>query len=132
MVPQAPVARPPFGSFGRRMDASAALSELVGLSTQVVEAVVTTPDGTVAAARTADDERARRLGAAGAELLAEASSLRPEAAVSRVHVDLERGSLVAVSDGRRAIVATTVPEPTAGLVAFDLRTALQRIGEDGA
>ena len=59
------------------MDASAALSELVALSTQVVEAVVTGPDGVVEAARTAEDERARRLAAAGAELLAEASSLRP-------------------------------------------------------
>jgi predicted regulator of Ras-like GTPase activity (Roadblock/LC7/MglB family) len=114
------------------MDASAALSELVGLSTQVVEAVVTTADGAVVAARTADDERARRLGTAGGELLAEASSLRPETTVARVHVDLERGSLVVVSDGRRAIVATTVPEPTAGLVAFDLRTALQRIAEGDA
>jgi hypothetical protein len=114
------------------MDASAALSELVTLSTQVVEAVVTTPGGAVEAARTADNERARRLGAAGGELLAEASSLRPESPVARVHVDLERGSLVAVSDGSRSIVATTVPEPTAGLVVFDLRTALRRIAEDDA
>ena len=30
------------------------------------------------------------------------------------------------------IVARTVPEPTAGLVAFDLRTALRRIAEDEA
>jgi predicted regulator of Ras-like GTPase activity (Roadblock/LC7/MglB family) len=114
------------------MDASAALSQLVALSTQVVEAVVTTPDGAVEAARAAEDERARRLAAAGADLLAQASSLRPESAVERVHVDLERGSLVAVSDGRRTIVATTVPEPTAGLVAFDLRTTLRRIAEGDA
>ena len=114
------------------MDASTALSELVALSTQVVEAVVTTPDGAVDAARAAEDERARGLAEAGTELLAAASSLRPEVAVERVHVDLGRGSLVAVSDGRRTIVATTVPEPTAGLVAFDLRTALRRIAEDDA
>jgi predicted regulator of Ras-like GTPase activity (Roadblock/LC7/MglB family) len=114
------------------MDASAALSELVALSTQVVEAVVTAPDGAVAAARAADDDRAGRLAAAGAELLAEASALRPGTVVDRVHVDLERGSLVAASDGARAIVVTTVPAPTAGLVAFDLRTALRRIAEDDA
>lgn len=112
------------------MDASAALSELVGLSTQVVEAVVAGPDGAVEAARAADDERARRLATAGAELLAEASALRPGApGVERVHVDLERGSLVAVSSAGRTIVATTVPEPTAGLVAFDLRAALRRVAE---
>jgi predicted regulator of Ras-like GTPase activity (Roadblock/LC7/MglB family) len=115
------------------MDASAALSELVGLSTQVVEAVVASTDGTVEAARAADEERAHVLAAAGSALLVEASRLRPASSgVERVHVDLERGSLVAVSDGRRTIVATTVPEPTAGLVAFDLRTALRRIAEDGA
>jgi predicted regulator of Ras-like GTPase activity (Roadblock/LC7/MglB family) len=112
------------------MDASAALSELVGLSTQVVEAVVTGPDGVVEAARAATDERGRRLAAAGAELLAEASALRPGSAVERVHVDLARGSLVAVSGGGRTVVATTVPEPTAGLVAFDLRAALRRVAED--
>ena len=117
---------------GAGMDASAALSELLALSTQVVEAVVTRPDGAVEAARTAEDERARWLAAAGAELLAEASSLRPEVAVERVHVDLGRGSLVAVSDGARTIVARTVPAPTAGLAAFDLRTALRRIAEDDA
>jgi predicted regulator of Ras-like GTPase activity (Roadblock/LC7/MglB family) len=114
------------------MDASAALSELLALSTQVVEAVVMGPDGAVEAARTAGDERARGLAAVGAELLTEASSLRPEVAVERVHVDLGRGSLVAVSDGARTIVASTVPEPTAGLVAFDLRTALRRMAEDDA
>ena len=117
---------------GAGMDASAALSELLALSTQVVEAVVTRPDGTVEAARPMEDARARGLAAAGTELLAEASSLRPEVAVERVHVDLGRGSLVAVSDGARTIVARTVPDPTAGLVAFDLRTALRRIAEDDA
>jgi len=115
------------------MDATAALSELLGLSTQVVEAVVTAPDGAVEAAHATDGERERALASAGAALLAEAAALRPGApAVERVHVDLGRGSLVAVSDGERTIVATTVPEPTAGLVAYDLRTALRRIGEEGA
>lgn len=110
------------------MDASAALSELVGLSTQIVEAVITGPDGAVAAARTADDERAGRLAAAGAALLAEAATLRSGSpAVERVHVDLERGSIAAVTDGERTIVVTTVPEPTVGLVTYDLRTALRRV-----
>ncbi len=115
------------------MDADAALSELTGLSTQVVEVAIAGPDGAVEAARPADGGRARVLVAAGAALLAEASGLRPSAPpVERVHVDLERGAVVAVSDGVRTIVATTVPEPTAGLVAFDLRTALRRIAGDGA
>lgn len=113
------------------MDASAALSELVGLSTQVVEAVVSGPDGGVQAARTAGDERSRALAAHGAELLASAAALRPAGPpVERVHVDTDRGSLVVVSDGERTVVATTVTEPTAGLVAYDLRAVLSRVRED--
>lgn len=115
------------------MDASAALSELVGLSTQVIEAVITGPGGAVEATHASGDERSRALVAAGEELLAAAAALRHDGpAVERVHVDLGRGSIVVVRRGERAIVATTVPEPTAGLVAFDLRTALRRVEEVAA
>jgi predicted regulator of Ras-like GTPase activity (Roadblock/LC7/MglB family) len=114
------------------MDASAVLTELVGVSTQVVEAVIVGPDGAVEAARTSGDERAAALAARGRELLGAAGAIRAEGAeVERVHVDTERGSLVAVTDGHRTAVATTVAEPTVGLVAFDLRSALARLrGED--
>jgi predicted regulator of Ras-like GTPase activity (Roadblock/LC7/MglB family) len=113
------------------MDASAALSELVGLSTQVVEVVIAGAHGRVEAAHAAGEERARALAAAGSELLTAAASARPGAqAVERVHVDLERGSVVVARDADHTIVATTVPEPTAGLVAFDLRTTLRRLGDD--
>jgi len=115
------------------MDASTALSELTALSTQIVEAVVVDATGSVEAARTPSDERARALASAGTALLATASTLRQTApAVERVHVDLERGSVVVVGDGARTVVATTVPEPTAGLVAYDLRTVLRRVAEGGA
>jgi predicted regulator of Ras-like GTPase activity (Roadblock/LC7/MglB family) len=110
------------------MDASVALSDLLALSTQVVEAVVTGTDGRVEAAHTSGEERTKALAGAGAELLSAASSLRASGtAVERVHVDLERGSLVAVADGERSVVATTVPEPTVGLVAYDLRALLTRL-----
>jgi hypothetical protein len=111
------------------MDASAALTELVGVSTQVVEAVVAGPSGVVEAARTSSDRRASELAVAGAELLSTAAEMRPGETVERVQVDLERGSLVAATDGVRTIVATTVPEPTSALVSFDLRTALRRTAE---
>jgi predicted regulator of Ras-like GTPase activity (Roadblock/LC7/MglB family) len=111
------------------MDASAALSELLDVSTQVVEAVVTGPSGAVEAARTPTPERARVLAAAAAALLSDIAPLAGGEPVERVQVDLERGSLVALTDGTRAIVATTVAQPTAALVAHDLRTALGRVGE---
>ncbi len=109
------------------MDATAALSELLELSTQVVEAVVSGADGAIEASRTADGGRAEALAAAGAGLLSEATSIRAGQQVERVHVDLDRGSLVAVTDGERTVTATTVAEPTVGLVAYDLRAALARM-----
>ena len=109
------------------MDASAALSELFGVSTQVVEAVVTRPGGDVEAARTASADRAAALARAATELLSAVGGIRTEP-VERVQVDLARGSLVAVTDGARAICATTVAHPTDALVAHDLRTTLARIG----
>jgi predicted regulator of Ras-like GTPase activity (Roadblock/LC7/MglB family) len=111
------------------MDASAALTELVGVSTQVVEAVIIGPDGRIEASHTARNDRARELAAAAAALVSEADALRTGPAVERVHVDLERGSLVVVRGGERAIAATTVAEPIAGLVAYDLRAALARVQE---
>ena len=114
------------------MDASAALSELVELSTQVVEVVIAGAGDQVEAARTSDDDRARELASVGEALLAEAAAVRPGTAVERVPVELERGAVVVVRDGERSITATTVPEPTAGLVAFDLRTALRRVAGDEA
>lgn len=109
------------------MEASTALAELVGLSTQVVEAVISTPEGHIEAARAATAERATALVAAGSALLETAGGMRADGRVERVHVDLDRGSLVVCSDGERAIVATTIAEPTAGLVAYDLRVALRRL-----
>jgi hypothetical protein len=44
-------------------------------------------------------------------------------------VSLEAGSVFVVREGGRTAVATTVPEPTAGLVVYDLRTALRRLAE---
>ena len=57
------------------MDASAALSELVELSTQVVEVVIAGAGNEVEAARTSDDDRARELASVGEALLAEAAAV---------------------------------------------------------
>jgi hypothetical protein len=114
---------------GAGMDASAAIEELVDVSTQVVEAVVTDPAGGVEGSRSPDEERAQALARAGAELLSASAGIRAGEPVERVQVDLERGSLVALTDGERTVVATTVPDPTSALVAHDLRTLLRRLRE---
>jgi hypothetical protein len=111
------------------MDASTALGELVGVSTQVVEAVVVDASGAVEAARAADGERAQALADTGMELVSAATRIRPAEAVERVQVDLHRGSLVVATDGSRTIVATTVPHPTDALVDHDLRAVLRNVGD---
>ena len=82
------------------------------------------------AARTSSDERARELAAAGADLLSAAAGVRSGEPVERAQVDLARGSLVIVTDGPRAAVATTVAQPTSALVALDLRTVLRRVAQE--
>ena len=110
------------------MDAAAALTELLAVSTEVVEAVVTGPAGDVEASRAPSQERAAALAGAGAELLSAADGIRAGGAVEHVRVDLGRGSLVALTDGTRRIVVTTVARPTGALVAHDLRTTLAHAG----
>ena len=84
------------------MDASAALMELLGLSTQVVEAVITGPAGTIEAAHAASEDRSRELWrSTAAALVSEAETIRAGSPVARIHVDLERGSLVVARDEER-------------------------------
>jgi hypothetical protein len=112
------------------MDAQAALDELTILSRQVVEAVLCSADGRVAASTVADEARAAALARAGQELLAAAAGVRAGGpAVERVHVALDEGSLFLVRDAGRTLVATTVADATPGLVLYDLRTALRRSAE---
>ena len=71
-----------------------------------------------------------RLARAADGLLAAAAAVRPGGPeVERVEVVLPAGGVFVVRDGDRVAAATTVPEPTAGLVLYDLRTCLRRIEE---
>lgn len=113
------------------MDADAALAELLELSSQVEAAAILAPDGSVEASTLADAPRAERIARCGRDLLDAAVGVRADGPdVNRVEVALAGGSVFAVRESGRTIVATTVPEPTSGLVLYDLRTALRRLGED--
>ncbi len=111
------------------MDAAQALAELKELSSQVERAVVLRGDGSILAA-TDDGIAAESLASAALELVAGAFDLRssPEA-VTRVEVELDYGAVFVLSEGGRTIAATTGPQPTAGLVVYDLRTCLHSIDE---
>jgi len=102
-----------------------ALRELTEISTQIEAAVVLDREGAVVAS-TLDDERAGRLAAAALELLGAAE----EQGESLVQLDvvLRDGVVFVVADGDRVITATTGPEPTAGLVFYDLKSCLRALG----
>ena len=103
-----------------RMDAAQAIADLTEISPQVRHVAVREADGSVSGSNLADDEAAQRLVDAAEEL-------RPD--VSQLEVATVDGSVFVVRDGDRLIAATTSPEPTVGLVFYDLKTCLRSIDE---
>ena len=113
------------------MEPNEALAELLDLSSQIEDVAILGESGFVLASSGAP-ERGEQLAGIAAQLLAAAGDVRPSGDVSRVEVTLGSSSVFVVSEGGRTAVATTVPEPTAGLVVYDLRTALRRLDEEPA
>jgi predicted regulator of Ras-like GTPase activity (Roadblock/LC7/MglB family) len=116
------------------VDAAAALGDLTDISPQIRKVVVVEADGSVAGSNLADAEAAQRLAENGLRLAAEADAVRG-GPVAQLEAATAAGSVFVVRVDGRVIVATTRPEPTVGLVFYDLKTALasiEREGVDGA
>ncbi len=112
------------------MDVAQALAELTELSSQVRRAVVLDAGGTVVGSTGEDEGATETLARAARELVEAAAGLRGSGdEVTRVEVELEEGAVFVLREGERTIAATTGPQPTAGLVAYDLRTCLKGISE---
>jgi predicted regulator of Ras-like GTPase activity (Roadblock/LC7/MglB family) len=113
------------------MDAASALADLLEISSQVETAVVLGEDGAPVASSAADPESTERLAAAGRDLLAAAdeSTATGDRTLTQLEVALAHGSVFAVRDGGRAIVATTSARPTSGLVFYDLKTCLRALAD---
>ena len=112
------------------MDAAQALAELSELSSQLDRAVVLDAGGKVLGGTDEDPARSQALADAALALVAAAGGLRSAASdVVRAEVELAEGGLFVLRENDRTIAATTGPSPTAGLVAYDLRTCLHEIDE---
>ena len=111
------------------MDVAAALERLLQDSSQVERAVVLDASGSVLGSTLDDDGASERLASAASELAASAGELHAGAEVTRVEVELAGGAVFVLREGERGIVGVTGPRPTAGLVAYDLRTCLHAIEE---
>jgi len=108
------------------MDAAArALADLTEISAQIREAALVGPGGETLAG-------SESLARAAVDLLEAARVVRTGAGVSQVEASTPAGSLFVVSEGDRLVAATTVPEPTVGLVFYDLRAALRSTSDDQA
>jgi predicted regulator of Ras-like GTPase activity (Roadblock/LC7/MglB family) len=113
------------------MEPAQALADLRELSSQITAAVVLDADGNVLASSPEDDGAASRLAAAALELVAAAGGLGAGSEdVTRVEVELDEGAVFVVREGERTVAATTGPDPTSGLVVYDLRTCAQSLRED--
>ena len=114
------------------MDAAQALADLTEISSQIRAAVLFDESGEVAASTLDDEGRSHELAQAAVELLGAAEELRTGAdgELSQLEAATAEGSVFVVRQGARRIVATTSPEPTVGLVFYDLKSCLRGIDEE--
>jgi|1186.fasta_scaffold438716_2 predicted regulator of Ras-like GTPase activity (Roadblock/LC7/MglB family) len=108
------------------VDAAQAIADLTEISPQVQRVVVIAADGSLVGSN-ADPVAAEKLVGGARRLLDAAEELRP--GLSQLEAATVSGSVFVVRDGDRLIAATTSPEPTVGLVFYDLKTCLRSIDE---
>src|SRR5256714_13917147 len=110
------------------MDAQQALADLTEISSQIQAAVVFDHEGKVAASTLGDPPRADELAQAAGGLLAAADAVKTGAsALTQLEVATGEGSVFMVRAGKTVIAATTGSNPTAGLVFYDLKSALRNV-----
>jgi predicted regulator of Ras-like GTPase activity (Roadblock/LC7/MglB family) len=113
------------------MDAAQALADLTEISSQIEAAVLFDENGVVEGSTIADEGAAQALARAASELL-EAAAAFPSAGgqVTQLEASTHEGSVFVVRDGSQRIAATTVPQPTVGLVFYDLKSCLRGAGAE--
>ena len=109
------------------MDATQAIADLTEISPQVRSVAVLAADGAVVGSNLPDDSAAERLAGGARRLIETAERLRP--GVAQLEAATISGSVFVVREGERLIAATTTPEPTVGLVFYDLKTCLRAVDE---
>jgi len=107
------------------MDATQAIADLTEISPQVRRVAVAEAGGALGGSNLPDEEQANRLLEGARRLLDAAEELRP--GLAQLEAATTAGSVFVVRDGDRLIAATTTPEPTVGLVFYDLKTCLRSI-----
>jgi predicted regulator of Ras-like GTPase activity (Roadblock/LC7/MglB family) len=118
----------------RPVDAAQALADLTEISSQVVDVAIVDEDGSIMATTAADPARAERFVAGIARLVEQADALREARGLpdlAQLEAATLQGSVFVVRRNGRTIAATTRPDPTVGLVFYDLKHCLRTV-EDAA
>lgn len=110
-----------------------ALTSLTEMSREIDGAVVLDEFGGLVDAAGLDDERAARVAATATSLLGTADERFDggRAPLTQLTAEVGGGAVFVVRSGGRAIVAVTGPEPTTGLVFYDLKVTLRDLVEAG-
>jgi len=116
----------------RLVDAAQALADLTEISSQIVQAAVIGENGALLASTFGDDRRGERFVQGIERFLAEADAVRAAhglQALAQLEAATLDGSVFVVRDsgGERSVAAVTRPEPTVGLVFYDLKHCLRSI-----
>lgn len=117
------------------MDAAQAPADLTEISSQVVHVAIVDAEGVVLATTIGDAGRAERFVQGVATLLEEADGLRQSRglpSLTQLEAATLEGSVFIVRRDGRVIAATTRPDPTVGLVFYDLKHCLRSIAEGAA
>jgi predicted regulator of Ras-like GTPase activity (Roadblock/LC7/MglB family) len=110
------------------MDAEQALADLTEISSQIQAAVIFDDKGRVVASTIDDTGRAEQVARGAARLFEEAEEIRTgDLPPTQLEAATSEGSVFIVDDGKTRIAATTAPQPTVGLVFYDLKSALRQI-----
>ncbi len=117
------------------MEAAQALADLTEISSQIECVVLVDAQGTVVASTLTDSSRAEAMARAARELLSGAERAIEAAEHRERLVQLQaatpEGCVFLVQDDERLVAAVTVPDPTVGLVFYDLKTCLRHVaGEE--
>jgi hypothetical protein len=110
------------------MDAAQALADLIEVSSQIEGAVLLGP-GEQVSASTWTDGRGDRVAATARALVAAAEEAQSGSPLTQLHGASEEGGVFVVCEGDRMVAAVTRPDPTVGLVFYDLRTTLRLAAE---
>src|SRR4029453_11493727 len=113
------------------MDAAQALTDLTEISSQIEAALVLDADGATLAS-TLDERRAPEFAQVVQELVAavKRAAGNEEGELAQAEIATGEGSVFLVRDEQRTIAATTGPEPTVGLVFYDLKSCLRSFAEE--